>query len=134
MKKHSLFALWGALFALCATFGFIAAPSSGLKILMTILSVAFFIPPALLLHRSSREGDRNTIALIQNLSLASLVLTVLLITANFFSALGSTLVGNILNSTLIIVSTPMICSGYWALSLFLWACLMITAAKLLKQK
>ena len=133
MKKHGLFALWGALFALCATLGFLTTPSNALRILMTILSVAFFVPPALLLHRSAQKGDRNTLALIRNLSLASLVLTALLITANFFSALGSALVGNVLNSILIIVSTPMICSGYWALSLFLWACLMITAAKLLKQ-
>ena len=134
MKKHGLFALWGALFALCATLGFLVATSPALNILMTILSVAFFIPPALLLHMAAREGDQNTLALIRNLSLASLVLTVFLIMANFFSALGSALVGNILNSILIIVSTPMICSGYWVLSLFLWACLMITAAKLLKRK
>ena len=134
MNKHGLFALWGALFALCATLGFLVPQSNALQILMTLLSVAFFVPPALLLRRSARDGDQNTIALIRNLSLASLVLTALLITANFFSALGSALVGNILNSLLIIISTPMVCSGYWALSLFLWACLMITAAKLLKQK
>ena len=35
---------------------------------------------------------------------------------------------------IIIVSTPMICGQYWVLSLFLWACLMIWAQKLLKKK
>ena len=49
MKKHYLFALWGGLFTLCAALGFIPAPGTALKILLTLLSVAFFIPGALLL-------------------------------------------------------------------------------------
>lgn len=133
MKKHHLFALWGGLFALCAALGFIPEPGNALQVLMTLLSVAFFIPPALLLRAASRSGDRNTVVLVQDLSIASLVLTALLIIANFLSALTGELLGNILHSILIIVSSPMVCSGYWALSLFLWACLMIAAAKLLKN-
>lgn len=134
MKKQYLFALWGGLFVLCAALGFIPAPGSALKILMLLLSLVFFVPAGLLLQLCSKTGDRNTALLIRNLAAASLILTAVLIMANFFSALGSALLGNILHSILIIVSSPMVCSGYWALSLFLWACLMIGAIKILKAK
>ena len=134
MKKQYLYALWGGMFALCTAFGFIPAPGTALKILMTLISVAFFIPGALLLHLSAKSGDRELAALVRNLAAASLALTLILIIVNFFSVLGSEVLGNILYSILIIVSSPMVCSGYWVLSLFLWACLMIGAIRILKQK
>ena len=134
MKKHYLFALWGGLFAICAALGFTPAPGTALKILLTLLSVAFFIPGALLLHLSAKSGDRSTAELVRNLAAASLAFTLILIVANFFSALGGETLGNILYSVLVIVSAPMVCSGYWALSLFLWACLMIGAIQILRQK
>lgn len=134
MKQHHLYALWGGMFTLCAVLGFIPEPEGVLKVLMTLLGVAFFIPGALLLRLSHQSGNRNIAILVRNLSAASLALTALLIILNFLSAFASELLGNILYSVLIIVSSPMICSGYWALSLFLWACLMITAAKILKKK
>ena len=134
MKKQYLYALWGGMFALCAAFGFIPAPGTALKILMTLISVAFFIPGILLLHLSTKSGDRELAALVRNLAAASLALTLILIIVNFFSVLGSEVLGNILYSILIIVSSPMVCSGYWVLSLFLWACLMIGAIRILKQK
>ena len=133
MKQKYLYALWGGLFVLCAALGFIPQPGGVLKGLMTVLSVAFFVPGALLLRQSAQTGDRAAAALVRNLSAASLALTMVLIIANFFSALGSELLGNILYSILIIVSCPMICSGYWVLSLFLWACLMIAAMKILRK-
>ena len=134
MKKHYLFALWGGLFAICAALGFIPAPGTALKILLTLLSVAFFIPGALLLHLSAKSGDRELAKLVRNLAAASLAFTLILIVANFFSALGGETLGNILYSVLVIVSAPMVCSGYWALSLFLWACLMVGAIQILRQK
>lgn len=134
MKKKYLFALWGGLFTLCAAFGFVSNPGTALKILMTLLSVAFFIPGALLLRQAAQTGDRNTAALVRNLAAASLLLTLVLIVSNFFSVLGGERLGNILYSILVIVSSPMVCSGYWVLSLFLWACLMIGAMQILRQK
>ena len=134
MNKRTLFALWGGLFVLCAGLGFIPAPGRALQILMTLLSIAFFVPGALLLHLAKVSHDRNLALLIRSLCASSLVLTAVLIVANFLSALGSELLGNILNCILTIVSTPMVCSGYWALSLFLWACLMICAIKLSKNE
>ena len=134
MKKHHLFALWGGLFALCAALGFIRAPGSVLQVLMTLLSVVFFLPGALLLRLAQQSKDRNLVLLVRNLSVSSLVLTAVLIIANFLSAFGSPILGRILHAVLVIVSAPMICSGYWALSLFLWACLMIGSIKILATK
>ena len=134
MKKPYLFALWGGLFTLCAALGFIPTPTAATQVLMTMLSVAFFIPPAALLYHAAKTGDRNTTLLVRNLAAASLGLTMALIIANFLSALSSRLLGNILHSILVIVSSPMICSGYWVLSLFLWACLLVWALSILKQK
>lgn len=134
MKKEYLFALWGGLFTLCAVLGFIPTPGKALQILMTLLAVGFFVPGGLLLWLSAKTGDRNTALLIRNLSAASLIFTAILIVANLFSALGSALLGNILYNILIVVSSPMVCSGYWALSLFLWACLMTASMKILKTK
>lgn len=134
MKKNTLFALWGGLFVLCAALGFVPTPKTALQILMTILSVAFFVPGALLLRLSAQTGDRNTTLLVRNFSAASLALTAVLIIANFLSVLGSARLGEILHGILVIVSSPMVCSGYWALSLFLWACLMVASIKILKNK
>ena len=134
MKKTYLFTLWGALFVLCAALGFIPNPGTALKILLTLLSVAFFIPGALLLRYAALNKDWTTAMLVRNLAAASLLLTLMLIIGNFFSVLGSVRLGSILYTLLIIVSSPMICSQYWVLSLFLWACLMISSIGILKQK
>ena len=134
MKSKTLFALWGGLFILCAALGFVNTQSPALQVLLTLLSVAFFIPGALLLRLSKFQGNRDIALLVRNLSAVSLLLTAVLLIANFLSVLAPAWLGNILHYMLVIVSAPMICSGYWALSLFLWACLMVTAMNILKEK
>ena len=132
MKPKTFFLLWGGLFALCAALGFVNTASTALQVLKTVLSVAFFIPGGLLLRLSREKGHREIALLVRNLSAASLLLTAALLIANFLSVLAPKLLGDILHSMLIVVSSPMICSGYWVLTLFLWACLMIWAIKLSK--
>ena len=127
MKNRFLFALWGALFILCAGLGFIPEPAGVLRVLLTGLSILFFLPPALLVWKGRREKDRMALSLVRNLSIASLSLSVLLIIANFLTVFRSELLGNILHGVLVVVSSPMICSGHWAMSLFLWACLLIAS-------
>ena len=129
MKNQYLFALWGALFILCAGLGFIPEPAGALRILLTALSALFFLPPAVLVWKGRRERNRRQLALVRDLSIVSLSLSVLLLIANFLSAFHSELLGNILHGVLVVVSSPMICSGHWALSLFLWACLLIGSLK-----
>ena len=127
MKNRFLFALWGAMFILCAGLGFIPEPAGVLKGLLTGLSILFFLPPALLVWKGRRETDRATLLLVRNLSIASLSLSVVLIIANFLTAFRSELMGDILHGVLVVVSSPMICSGHWAMSLFFWACLLIAS-------
>ena len=125
MNKKMLFTLWGVLFILCAGLGFIPAPTGAVKGLMTALSVLFFLPPVLLLWKA----DRETSLLIRNLSMLSLGVTMVTLILNFVMAVSSEFLGNVLHYVLVIVSVPMICSGYWVLSLFLWASLLMVSLK-----
>lgn len=138
MTKRTLFILWGGLFAFCAVLGLAGVWLGTLSLLVqsffTAAAMAFFVPPAVLVYRAFRENDRDVLALVRNLSLASLILTAVTLVANLLSAMESELVGDLLYGILVVVSTPMVCSGYWALSLFLWACLLMTTLKLLQKK
>ena len=129
MKSQFLYALWGALFILCAGLGFIPEPAGVLRVLLTGLSILFFLPPAVLVWKGRREKDRMALSLVRNLSIASLSLSVLLIIANFLTVFRSELLGDILHGVLVVVSSPMICSGHWAMSLFFWSCLLISSAR-----
>ena len=123
MNKKFLFILWGALFILTAVLGYFPAGWWSMA-----ASVAFFVPPALLLHR----GSRDTVRLIRDLSALSLGVTLAALILNFVLAVSSETLGNILHIVLTIVSAPMLASGYWVLSLFLWACLLMASLKKLK--
>ena len=125
MKNRSLFIAWAFLFILCAIGGFIPVTKPAVRILLPGLSLLFFLPPALLLHHGT-VPERH---LVRNLSVLSLVLTVLLLIANFLTAFRSEALGNALHALLTVVGCPMITSGHWAMSLFLWACLLVASLK-----
>ena len=129
MNKKFWFALWGGLFVVCAGLGFVPEPAGFLKILMVLLSLGFFVPSFVLITLGSREA-----MLVRNLAALSLLGTLVLLVLNFLSVLGSRALGDILYYVLTIISAPMVCSGYWMLSLFLWACLMFAAQAKLKKK
>ena len=129
MTQKTLYSLWGVLFIICAGLGFIPEPQGAVGTVFTCLSVMFFLPPAALLWCARKSGDHATVKLIRNLSLASLSLTLVLLILNVASAMGPEFLGNVLHGLLIILSCPMVCSGYWALSLFLWACLLMASLR-----
>ena len=133
MNRKWLAGLWGGLFIVCAGLGFIQQPQGAVKILMTLLSLLFFVPPACLIYDGSRKKDGYLLRLLCNLSALSLLLTLLLLSANILAAPGSEVLGGILNSILIITATPMASSNSWILSLFLWACLMVASIRELKH-
>ena len=128
MRNKTLYAAWAVLFALCAGLGFIPEPQGFGKAVLVILSLACFVPPFLLL----RQGSRNTRVLVRNLSALSLGLTLALLVLNFLSVRLPVAVGDMLYGMLVMVSSPMVCSQFWALSMFLWACLLFTAVSKLK--
>ena len=129
MKRKLLYALWGILFSLCAGLGFIPEPDGLMGQVLTLVSLTPFLPPALLLYRAQADDAR----LIRNLSALSLGFTLVLLVLNFLTAFRSDSLGQILHYVLIIVSSPMICSGHWAMSMFLWACLLMAARRQLKR-
>ena len=128
MKKTVLFALWGGLFVISAALGLADNTKAGLWV-----SILFFLPPSLLLCDAGKAGDKSAVLLIRNLAALSLGLTLVLLILNVVFAVKSQAVGNFLHGILGVVSTPMLASGYWALSLFLWACLLMVGRKLAKK-
>ncbi len=125
MKEKIAYILWGVLFVICAGLGFVRDAAGAGKVLLTLSSLIFFIPGTLLLY----WGQRKPVRII---SLCSLGITLVLLVANFFSVLASQTVGDVLYALLVVVSSPMVCSQYWVMSMFLWACLLM--ATFLKPK
>ena len=132
MKQKTLFALWGGMFVLCAALGFLPEPVGMLKLLLAVLALSFFIPPAMLLRRAEKKKDRRCISLIRNLSAAWLVVTCCLLVVNFLSLMGSAALGDALYAALIVASAPMACGQVWILTMFCWACLLFTGSHILK--
>ncbi len=130
MTNTFLSIYWGILYAICVALGFVDLPSwVGL-----VGSVVFFLPPAILLHRAVRAGNTALLRRVRNLSLLWLGVTVLMILLNIFSVALSEAAGTALYAMLIVLSAPMVCSGFWALPIFLWACLLIVSVQQLRKK
>ena len=115
MNKKLLLISWAGLFIVCAALGFIPEPDGAFRLVCTGLSLVFFLPPAALLYVSGKQKDSDTAMLIRNLSALSLGLTLVLLILNFLTALRSEFLGQVLHYILVIVSSPMVCSGHWAL-------------------
>ena len=134
MSNKTLYFVWGGLFIFCGLLGFIPQPAGLVKALMVVSSLVFFVPGGLLLYLGKKEGDYRTIGIVRNLSLISLGVTLLLLVLNFLSGNASNAVGDFLYGLLVMLSAPMVCSQYWFLSLFLWACLLMTSLSLGKKR
>lgn len=122
MKKTFLYAFWFLLLLVCAGLGFLPQPAGAARWALRFLSMGCFVPPVWLLVL----GERKT---VRYLSAASLGLTLLLLVLNIRYAAAGEAVGAVLNGLLTVVSSPMIAGGYWALSLFAWACLFFGSFK-----
>ena len=132
MKKLSykmLYIAWAILFALTAMLGFLFPEAEGApaRIALLVTAAVFFLPPGLILRKSRKEGKRFHGWLIGFLSMASIVLTVVLLVLNLMSPLWEARVGIALNAALVIVSAPMVCSNFYALPLFLWGVLLVAS-------
>ena len=132
MKTKSLWIAWGAMYVLCTLLAFIPYPTGFLKILLLLFALAFFIPGGILLYHAWQQGNRKLLRQIRILSILSLGLTLAALIANFLAVLAAETVGAVVYVALLLVSTPMVCSGIWVVSLFLWACLLF--ATFLKPK
>ena len=128
-KQMKLSLAWIAMYVVCTVFGFILPANDLLLVVEIALALGFFVPPALLLHYAIATERKKTVLILQNICLASLGLTLALLVLNFVSILLPGDVGTALYFILIFVSTPMICSQYWLLSLFCWACLLMVCLR-----
>lgn len=129
MKEKLLYGSWGCLYIFCVGLGFVREPAGFGKVMLILTSLIFFLPGAYLLWEGLRTGNRKRIRTIRILSLTSLGLTLLLLILNFLSVNWSAAVGSAFYEILVLVSAPMVCSQYWALSLFLWACMLMASFK-----
>ena len=134
MSNKTLYYIWGGLFILCGLLGFIPEPEGLVKALMVLSSIVFFVPGGMLLYLSKQEGDLRTIGIVRNLSIISLAVTLVLLVLNFLSGNASAAMGDFLYGLLVMLAAPMVCSQYWFLSLFLWACLLMTALSMGKKR
>ncbi len=126
MKKSVLYVAWFAAFIASVMLGSLEPGSTGMKAVMIAVAVCFFVPPAFLLYDGLRRGDRKQILRLRLVSMISLGGTFVLMVANFLSVTMGELAGQLLYALLIIVSAPMVCGQYWVVSLFLWACILMT--------
>ena len=127
MKKSIVYAIWAVLYCICVGLGFVPNPAGFGKGLLVLTSLIFFLPPAYLLWQAGKENNRKTVLVLRLLSGGVLLLSLVLIILNFMSVNWSAQTGLVVYVLLVMFTAPMACGQYWALSLFLWACiLMIT--------
>lgn len=124
MNNQKISMIWAFLYGACAALGFIPNPVGALSGFMIVLSVAFFIPPAVLVYRSIKNRDFLLLKKLRYLSLIWLGLTTVMVSLNFLSVEASEAAGKVLYWLLILVSSPMICSQTWIVPIFLWGCLL----------
>ena len=132
MKKLSyktLYTAWAVMFVLTAVLGFLfpAAQNGWAKFGLGMIAVLFFLPPWAIVVKAKKENVRFHSRLVGILAAASLVWTLALLVLNLLSVTWSAAVGNALYAALVIVSSPMICSNLYVLSLFLWGTLLTGA-------
>ena len=128
MKKYKVsvtYGVWIAMYILAVLLSLANHVQGAGLILMQIYSVVFFIPGAILAVGGLKARDLRQLKRLRIISALSLGLTLVLLVANFLSVGGSAQLGRILNSFLILVSAPMLICFNWAISLFLWACLLM---------
>ncbi len=133
MKDGKLYALWGVLYIFCGLLGFIREPNGFVTALLVLMAVGFFVPGAVLLYRGYKARDPGKIKAICAISLVWLVMTLVLLILNFLTAGATALAGDLLYGFLVILSAPMFCGQAWVLSLFLWACLLMSGLSCLKK-
>jgi len=134
MSNKMLSIIWGAMYVLCACMSFFTEPQGMQYGALVLLGLLFFAPGALLLYRGVKTGNKRICRWIYLLSGASLALTLVMIVVNFLTYNASQAVGMAMYILLAAVSAPMLCGQVWALSLFLWACLLMVSWSYLRKK
>ena len=129
MKKNYVYTLWAVLYCVCVGLGFVPNPAGIGKLLLVLTGLIFFLPPGYLLWRAKRENCPKTFLTLRLISAGVLALSLVLLVLNFLSVNWSANTGLVLYVLLVMFSAPMACCQYWALGLFLWACVLMVSLK-----
>lgn len=129
MKKSYIYAVWAVLYCLCAGLGFVREPEGVGKTLLIACSFIFFMPPFLMAWVASKSEDRQTLKELRIISLIALGLTLLLLVLNFLSVYMNAQSGLVLYVLLVLFTAPMVCGQYWAMPIFMWACLLMVSLR-----
>ena len=124
MKKSYVYGYWAFMYLLSVFLSFVAAEGI-LKTLLAAFGMLFFLPPFYLVYRARKEDDQKTVRFLRLLSIVVLSLSLVLLVLNFLSVYFSAQAGLVLYVLLALFSAPMLSCQYWALSLFLWASLLM---------
>ena len=124
-KEKILYCIWLGMFILCAGLGTITQRNTAGAVILTILSLLFFVAPAILLYDALKEENKKALLRMRIISISSLSLTLILIILNTLAIFAGDAAGKFLNDLLIVISAPMACCYWQGVSLFLWACLFV---------
>lgn len=127
MKQKLLYGIWGFMWLMCALLGHITGAEGAQAGALTVLGLCAFVPGGVLLADGIRNARRKTVLAVRWISGASLLLTAVFFIANIASVTASETTGDVLYEILIFVSSPMMCMQFYPLSLFLWACLLVSS-------
>ncbi len=125
---------WGALYGLCAIFSLIPSPNSLVQAVRFLMALGMFLPAGILLYRSIRWNNARFKKRIRIVCVAWLGTAAVLLMLNFASADWPENLGNFLHYALLILCSPIGCTQYWMLSVFLWACLLYASFLKREQK
>ena len=128
MKKHKVavtYGVWIVLYVVAVLLSLVDHLQGAGLVLRQIYSFVVFVPGVILAAWAVKTQDKKQLRLLRWVSGASLGLTVALLVVTFLCVNASAQVGRILHSFLILVSAPMLICFNWAVSLFLWACLLM---------
>lgn len=123
MKEKIAYALWACLYILCVGLSFIAPPQGFGKYILLLIELIFFLPGVWLLIEGIKTRNRKLLRRLRIVCICSLALTLIFMICMLLTA--TTAAGETMAQLLVLVSAPMFCSEYWALSWFLWACLLM---------
>ncbi len=126
MKKNTiLYIVWAVLYCACVGFSFVSHRNLGGKIFLMGLNLLFFVPPFVLVIRAAKEKNRKALKTLRLVCIVVLALSMILLSLNIMSVKMPTRAGTVLFVLLAILAPPLACANQWALSLFLWACVMM---------
>ena len=124
-KKIVLYIVWACLYILCVGLGTLEPSAFTARVLLLLIALAFFVPGFLLAAGYLKEENRKGLRTVRIISACSLLLTAVALAGNFLAVRAGAETGKVLHDVLALVSAPMLCAQYWAVSIFLWACLLM---------